>query len=94
MAGCSGGFDCGAKLAELCDAYFNVLQDGSLKEVTSGDDTTEWHNNNLPELKAQITRMHAQCPSNASAMIVGGSGRRAPRGVCFEESAKCRGGGC
>lgn len=84
---CTPDIPCAERLTKLVNAYFNVLQDGSVQEVTIGEDTTRYHKTDLAAMKNMITALHSTCGNEASAMIVGG--RRRPASFCFEESHSC-----
>ena len=89
---CTPESSCSDTLKKLTAAYFSVLEDGGVQEVTIGEDTTRYHKNDLEAMKTTIAALHAECPSATSNMIMGG--RRRPMGLCFEESHRCRNGRC
>ena len=91
---CAPALSCSTMMAEALNAYHQLTMDGGVQEVSSLDESTKWHKTDLPALKNHIATLHATCPSQTSAAILGIGARRSARGLCFGNSARCNTGRC
>lgn len=67
----NAALDCAGMLASACAAYNALMIGQEVISVGFGEQRVQYSQKNKAELLAHIQRLHAACPSQASAAILG-----------------------
>lgn len=81
--------ECSDLLCQLINAWTKLITGTLVAEVSFEDHTTKYTKADLAELKTQIRNLHDQCGNDASAAILGISGRRRPAGAIYGSRRRC-----